>query len=189
MALEEAKYQILLKDGNYEIREYQSYLLAEVRLEGDMEDVGSQAFRPLFSYITGANTSQSKIAMTAPVSQESGRDKIKMTTPVSQERDQDQWLISFMMPAHYTLENIPLPEDPKVTIRRVPSRQMAVIRYSGFWSESNYMQHKTQLEGWINAQKLLPAGEPILARFNSPMTPWFLRRNEVQIPVTPVNKP
>jgi len=189
MALEEAKYELVLKDGNFEIREYQSYLLAEVRLEGNMENVGSQAFRPLFSYITGANKSQTKIAMTAPVSQESGSETIKMTTPVSQERDKDQWLVSFMMPATYTLETIPLPEDPRVTIRMVPARQMAVIRYSGFWSESNYMQHKTKLETWLSTQKLTTAGDPILARFNAPFTPWFLRRNEIQIPLTTLSTP
>jgi len=184
MAIEEAKYNLVEKDGHFEIREYESYLLAEVKIEGSMEKAGSQAFRPLFNYISGTNRSQAKVAMTSPVSQEVASEKIKMTTPVSQERDQDSWAVSFMMPASFTLETIPIPEDPRVQIREVPARRVAVIRYSGFWSEKGYAENKAKLEAWIEAQDLVIAGSAIWARFNAPFTPWFLRRNEVQIPVT-----
>ncbi|MCF7824688.1 MAG: heme-binding protein [Candidatus Marinimicrobia bacterium] len=183
MAIEEAKYSVVQKDGQFEIRDYESYLLAEIDIEGSMEGASSMAFRPLFNYISGANRSQSKVAMTSPVSQEMANQKIKMTTPVSQEQNQGSWAISFMMPDHFTLETIPVPEDKRVRIREVPGRRVATIRYSGFWDEKGYSRHKTKLESWIAAQGLEPAGPAIWARFNAPYTPWFLRRNEVQIPV------
>ncbi|MBC8191654.1 MAG: heme-binding protein [Candidatus Marinimicrobia bacterium] len=183
MAIEEAKYTVVQKDGQFEIRDYESYLLAEINIEGSMEGASSMAFRPLFNYISGANRSQTKVSMTSPVSQEVGNEEIKMTTPVSQERNQNSWAISFMMPQHFTLETIPTPEDNRVQIREVSGRRVATIRYSGFWSEKGYSKHKAKLESWIAAQGLEPAGPAIWARFNAPFTPWFLRRNEVQIPV------
>ena len=183
MAIEEAKYKVVQQDGKFEIREYESYLLAEINIEGSLEDASSMAFGPLFNYISGANQSQSKVAMTSPVSQEIGNEKIDMTTPVSQERDQNTWAISFMMPHHFTLQTIPIPEDKRVRIREVTARRVVTIRYSGFWDEKGYSKHKAKLETWIAAQGLEAAGPAIWARFNAPYTPWFLRRNEVQIPV------
>jgi hypothetical protein len=60
---------------------------------------------------------------------------------------------------------------------------MAAVRYSGLWSEKNYRDHLIKLQTWTGSNRLNPIGEPILARYNSPLTPWFLRRNEVLIPV------
>lgn len=184
MAIEEAAYSVVKKDGSYELRHYDKYLLAETIIPGEMEDASSQAFRRLFNYISGENQSQTKVAMTAPVSQESSGEKISMTTPVSQERMDNAWAVSFMMPASYTESTIPSPNDPRVKIRAVPERKMAVIQYSGRWKRSHYLEHKQALEAWIAAEGLTITGEPIWARFNGPYTPWFMRRNEVQIPVT-----
>lgn len=184
MAIEQAKYQVVMKDGQFEIREYESYILAEVEIEGEMELASSQAFRPLFNYISGENRTQTKVAMTTPVSQEPLSEKISMTTPVSQERSENAWAVSFMMPADYTMNTIPIPTDPRVKLREVPGRQVATVKYSGRWTESGYQQHKQLLEAWIESKGLSMTGTAIWARFNAPYTPWFMRRNEVQIPVS-----
>lgn len=184
MAIEEAKYTVVKKDGVFELREYEDYILAETIISGDMENASRQAFRLLFNYIAGDNRSQTKVAMTAPVSQEASSEKISMTTPVSQERMGDSWAVSFMMPASFTEATIPTPNDPRVQLRSVPGRMMAVIRYSGTWSSDRYLQHKEDLENWIQSEGLKIEGEAIWARFNGPYTPWFMRRNEVQIPVS-----
>jgi len=189
MAIEEAKYTVVKKNDAIELRQYDAYILAETIIPGSMDDASSRAFRLLFNYISGANHSRAKVAMTAPVSQEAVGEKISMTTPVSQERMDDAWAVSFMMPANYTEATIPVPDDPRVQIRVVPAREMAVIRYSGRWSQSQYMKHKEVLEAWIEAEGMVITGEAIWARFNAPMTPWFLRRNEVQIPVKMVQTP
>jgi hypothetical protein len=57
--------------------------------------------------------------------------------------------------------------------------QIAVIRYSGLWSESNYTEHLDKLKAVLQAEKLVWAAEPVYARYNAPFTPWFLRRNEI----------
>ena len=183
MAIEEATYNVLKKDNHFEIRDYAPHILAETIVEGDLEEAGNKAFNRLFRYISGDNRSRDKVAMTAPVSQEPMGDKIKMTAPVGQQSVQGKWAVSFMMPASYTLETLPEPEDPKVTLRQVPARRMAAVRYSGFWSEKNYLRYKLALESWIHERGLKMAGDPIWARYNPPFTPWFLRRNEILIPL------
>jgi hypothetical protein len=60
---------------------------------------------------------------------------------------------------------------------------MAAIIYSGSWSRERYEKHRALLETFIQQRKWVPLGEPVLARYNSPFTLWFLRRNEVLVPV------
>lgn len=183
MAIEEAKYKVLEKDNRFEIRDYAPHILAETIVEGDLEEAGNKAFNRLFRYISGDNRSRKKVAMTAPVSQQPMGEKIKMTAPVGQRRVQEKWAVSFMMPASYTIKTLPEPEDPNVTLRQVPARRMAAVRYSGFWSEKRYLRYKLELESWIQERGLTAVGDPIWARYNPPFTLWFLRRNEILIPV------
>ena len=183
MAIEEAKYKVLEKDKKFEIRDYAPHILAEIIVEGDLEEAGNKAFNRLFRYISGDNRSRKKVAMTAPVSQQPMGEKIKMTAPVGQRRVQEKWAVSFMMPASYTLKTLPEPEDPDITLRQVPARRMAAVRYSGFWSEKRYIRYKLELDSWIHNRNLTIVGDPIWARYNPPFTPWFLRRNEILIPV------
>jgi effector-binding domain-containing protein len=183
MAIEEAAYKVLKKEDRFEIRDYAPHILAETVVEGGLEEAGNNAFNRLFRYISGENRSREKVAMTAPVSQEPMGEKITMMAPVGQRRVQEKWAVSFMMPASYTLETLPEPEDPKVTLRQVPARRMAAVRYSGFWSEKNYLRYKLELESWIREKGLTILGDPLWARYNPPFTPWFLRRNEILIPI------
>ena len=182
-AIEEAAYKVINVDGKFEIRDYTTHILAETVVEGDFKEAGNAAFKRLFRYISGDNRSRDRVAMTAPVSQVSTGEKIKMTAPVGQQRLQEKWTVSFMMPASYTLKTLPEPEDPKVTLRQVPARRIAAVRYSGFWSEQNYLRYKLELESWIKEKGFASVGDPIWARYNPPFTPWFLRRNEILIPI------
>ena len=181
MAVEEAEYRVSLKQDAFEIREYAPSVVAEVIVNGSFKDASSAAFRKLFNYISGDNTSRDKIAMTAPVSQESEPEKIAMTTPVGQRASGQGWAVSFMMPASYTIETIPVPDDPAVVLREVPANRAAAIRYSGGWSEERYEKHLILLQEWIEQNKLEAAGEPVWARYNAPFTPWFMRRNEILV--------
>lgn len=183
MATEEAPYTVLKTDGVFELREYPPQILAEIIVEGELEDAGNKAFRPLFRYISGDNKSRGKIAMTAPVSQEQKGEKISMTAPVSQQSIQGKWAVSFMMPASYTMETLPTPDDSNIKLRQVPARRVAVVRYSGFWSEEKYLLQKEKLEKWIKDNRFTVTGDPVWARYNPPITLWFMRRNEILIPV------
>ncbi len=183
MAIEEAPFTVVKASGIFEVRDYEPHILAETLVDGTLEDAGNKAFRRLFNYISGANRSRSSIAMTAPVSQESSGEKITMTAPVSQQPSAGKWAVSFMMPASYTLATLPVPDDNSITLRQVPARRMAAVRYSGTWSEKNYLEYKERLENWIRENGFKISGEPLWARYNPPFTLWFLRRNEILIPI------
>jgi len=185
MAVEEAEYRVSLQQAKFEVREYSPSMVAEVVVKGGFEDASSAAFRKLFNYISGGNTRRNKIAMTAPVSQQPEAQKIAMTSPVGQRAAGQEWAVSFMMPASYTVDTIPVPDDPAVVLREVPAHRAAAIRYSGGWSKARYEKHLALLEGWIEQNKLKAAGEPVWARYNAPFTPWFMRRNEILITLMP----
>lgn len=189
MAVEEAKYSVIRADNGFELREYEPHILAETTVDGAFEDAGSEAFDRLFKYISGNNRQQQKVAMTSPVGQEPASEKIAMTSPVGQQQRDGKWVVSFMMPASFTLETTPEPKDPTVSIRQVPARLMAAVRYSGFWSEENYRNHLAELQDWMTNNRLTQSGEPVWARYNPPFTPWFMRRNEILVPVTSDDNP
>jgi hypothetical protein len=182
-AVEEAEYSVLQKDGAMELRAYAASIVAETTVDADFEDAGNRAFRKLFRYIDGDNVAQQEIAMTAPVSQAPVSEKIAMTAPVAQRPAASGWVVSFMMPASYTMNTIPQPSDPAVQLRAVPAFRAAVIRYSGFWSEERYDEHLRELRSWIAGQGLEIAGDPVWARYDPPFKPWFMRRNEILVPV------
>ena len=183
MGIEEAKYKVVSKENNFEIRDYSPQIIAETIIEDNLENAGNKAFNTLFKYIQGNNKVRNKIAMTAPVSQQAATEKIKMTAPVEQKPVKGGWAVSFTMPASYTMETIPEPNDPKVKIRQNPACRMAAVRYSGRWTEQLYKSNLKKLDDWVNEKGYIPNGEPVWARYNPPFTLWFLRRNEILIPV------
>jgi hypothetical protein len=183
MAVEEAKYTVSLKTEALEIRQYEATIIAEVIVNDSFDDASNSAFRKLFKYISGSNSSRSKIAMTAPVIQEPKAEKIAMTAPVGQRATEQGFAVSFMMPASYTMETIPLPVDASIVLREIPAHSAAAIRYSGTWSEKKYEKHLVLLQNWIEQNNLESTGQPLWARYNAPFIPWFMRRNEILIPI------
>ncbi len=182
-SVEQARYAVEVADGAFELRRYEPRVVAETRVTGDFEDVGNVAFRRLAGYIGGANRAKTSIAMTAPVTQEAG-ERIAMTAPVTQQSDGESYRIAFVMPASYTLDRLPEPNDASIALREEPARGVAAIRYRGTWSQARYERHLGELRAWIAAQGLVPTGAPpVWARYDPPFMPWFLRRNEVLIEV------
>lgn len=198
MAVEEAHFDVVEEDDRFQIRDYAPQIVAEVTVEGDFSKAGNRAFRPLFNYISGDNTAQQKIAMTTPVSQERARradeqdrvdsgEKIAMTTPVGQRPSGNGWAVSFMMPAEYSMDTIPRPDNPTVSLRQIPAHRMASVQFSGRWSEGKYQSELESLQQWVRKRGLEVIGEPVFARYNGPLTPWFLRRNEILLEVSAQN--
>jgi hypothetical protein len=183
MAIEIAKYTVLEKEDGFEIRKYDPQIVAETFVEGDLEKAGNEGFRRLYAYISGENTKKQSISMTAPVSQETGSKKIAMTAPVNQEKKDNRWRITFLIPAEYTLETLPEPNDTRVRLTEESGRLMVAVKYSGTWSEEGYEENKALLEEYIQKRGLIKTGAPVWARYDPPFMPWFLRRNEVLIPI------
>ena len=183
MAAEEAEYKVKRQEGQIELRDYASAIVAETLVNDHFEDASKQAFKALFAYISGKNRAEDKIDMISPVSQEARSEKIAMTSPAGQRAAGDSWAVSFMMPAGLALETLPQPLDPSVILREMPAYRAATIRYSGRWTEENYQQNLAELKEWMRQNGLEASAEPVWARYNPPFTPWFMRRNEILIAV------
>jgi len=183
VGIEKLQYDVVQKDDSFEIRQYDPYLVAETLVSADFKDAGNMAFNRLFDYISGANQSAEKIAMTAPVNQQPVSEKIAMTAPVTQQAAGDQYAVRFVMPDKYTLQTLPQPTNEQVVVKEVGGYRAAVVRYSGTWSQTRYEAKKAALEQWMQQQGLTAVGDPIWARYDPPFQLWFLRRNEVIIPV------
>jgi SOUL heme-binding protein len=189
MANEQPRYEVLRSYDGFELRRYMSYIVAETTVTGDFDNVGNTAFRILAGYISGKNRKNEAIAMTTPVNQtpaEDAGEKIAMTAPVTQtpqEHAKDTYVFSFMMPSKYTLDTLPRPADARIHLRQMEGRLMAARTYSGTWAIHRYKQNEASLLQALQAEGLRPVGAPIFARYNSPFTLWFLRRNEVLVEV------
>ena len=172
-ALEEPTYEIVGKidhpEGAIEIRRYAPMTVARTRITGKFSRAGHQAFPRLGGYIFGANARNEKIEMTAPVSQ--AKDNA------------DGYWISFVMPRSWSLQTLPSPRDNSVELIDVPARTMAVAMYRGGWSSKRYARHESRLLDAIASSHWLTYGEPEWARYNPPMWPSFLKRNEIMLPV------
>lgn len=178
-ATEEPEYQVVRALADIEIRQYAPYTVAEVVVEGPASEAGSQAFPILAGYIFGKNKGERKFAMTAPVTQSAAPAKMEMTAPVTQSATPGGFLVQFVLPKGVTVAGAPEPLDARVKLRAVSPYQVAVIRYSGLWSDANYSEHLQELQAGLRAAGLAWTGEPVYSRYNAPFTPWFLRRNEI----------
>ncbi|RPH39285.1 MAG: heme-binding protein [Burkholderiales bacterium] len=186
MAIEEPDYEVLrrLDAPDVELRRYAPYVVAQVRIDGASADrADSDGFRTLAGYIFGKNKGERRLEMTAPVTREAEPVKLEMTAPVTRSADASGFVVQFVLPKGVTLATAPEPNDPRVQLREVPASVVAVIRYSGFWSQSNYDEHLERLQAALRDAKIGWTGEPTLSRYNGPMTPWFLRRNEIWLRV------
>lgn len=182
-AIEEPDYDVIRKLDNVEVRQYAPYVVAEVVLNATADEAGKQAFPILAGYIFGKNKGEKKFAMTAPVTQSATPVKMEMTAPVTHAAVPGGMLVQFVLPKGVTLASAPEPLDPRVQLRLVPASQWAAIRYSGTWSQSNYEEHLALLRAALDKAHVATHGEPVLARYNPPFTPWFLRRNEIWLAV------
>lgn len=164
-------YEVIKNYGDFELRSYPTYLLAQVQIRGDFVTAGNSAFNPLLQYITGKNANKAQMAMTSPVLQNSV--------------EPDHHLVSFVLPVGVTRGIAPAPADDRVHLVEVEAHQAVARRFSGGWNFDRFLQNADELEdavteairgGWLAGEMV---GDPYFARYNSPFTPWFMRRNEV----------
>lgn len=159
--IEQPSYEVLERDGDVEVRRYEGFNVAEIRKALPDMDGG---FNDLFRYISGENSEGLKISMTAPVFNEVGEEALST---------------AFVMPARFDLGALPLPSDNRIEIRRMEGGVFGAIRFSGFWSEEKFLKMSGRLRLWIEAKGYALKSEALIARYNPPFTPPFLRRNEV----------
>ena len=170
IAIEEPVYQVekAWEAEQIEIRAYAPRIMAVTGMNEDSDS----GFRVLAGYIFGGNAEEQKIAMTAPVQQTMAGEKE----------------MAFMMPAEYTLKDLPQPEDQRVSFREAPAYTAAVIQFNGWASAEKADENWQQLQRFLIAEGIDITGEPTLNQYNPPWTLPFMRRNEIIVPVAfPLN--
>jgi len=185
-AIEEPTYSVIETSGPYELRAYESKIIAEVEVSGTMKQASNRGFKMIAGYIFGGNTSQQgtsqKISMTTPVTMEpTGSEKISMTAPVTMQQGNGQWRMHFVMPSKYTMQTLPTPNNDAVTLRQIPKQNYAVIRFSGLTGPQKVANMTASLSHWLKTKNITPKGKPELSRYDPPWTLPFFRRNEVMV--------
>ena len=203
VGVELPKYEVISKSARgYEVRRYHECVAAEVVVERGSQHKGSDGFRALAGYI-GAfgkpqNTAREAIKMTAPVvtqSLDSG-EKIAMTAPVvtaetkNEDGEEGYWM-QFIMPSKWTMETLPEPTNPSVRLTEIPERYLVALYFSGRTNNEMVKRMEAKLLEDIKADGLevKEGSKPVLARYNDPFTPGFLRTNEIWIQINPPPAP
>lgn len=179
------EYTVVETKQDYEIRRYDSFIVAETRREGSHSEAMSDGFNELFRYISGDNASTSKISMTAPVLRSPGDqgDRIPMTAPVLRQGEGSSSVIAFVMPPGSTLEELPRPKSPSVKLRVVAPHKVAVITFSGYATEEAIAEQTAMLLNALQRDAVTIRSAPRIALYNPPWTPPFMRRNEVMVDI------
>ncbi len=181
---EEPRHTVEGTGNGLQIRHYEPRIAAQTVVSDTEEGARNKGFRRLAGYIFGANHANSKIAMTAPVSQERG-ERIAMTAPVAQEAGPDgTWVIRFFMPAKWTLDTLPAPNDKDVELVTAPAETFAVLRFTGDRGPSAIASRTKELLRLLDDTEFQKAGAPVAWFYDPPWTVPCLRRNEVAVPVT-----
>lgn len=183
MAVEEPKYEVVDMRMGFEMRRYAPYLVAETRVTGTWGKVGGEASGILRDYLSGANARGESIERTAPVIQApepAGATARAAAIPGADDSPRT-YTFAFVMPAKYSMQTLPRPNDARVTLREVPARLVAARRFTGVWSPENLQQNQYVLLESIELAGQKAVGIPVFARYDSGLTPWFMRRNEVQV--------
>ena len=167
-----------------EIRRYRPRIAAQTVVDADEEEARQEGFRRLARYIFGGNGGKKRVAMTAPVSQSpAGSQKIAMTAPVSSTPGNDGWVVRFFMPAEWTMDTLPEPDDDRVTLTEVPAETVAVLRFSGGRGRGDVQPQIAALTEALRAEGIEMLGEPMTWFYDPPWTLAPLRRNEVVVAV------
>ncbi|WP_081283421.1 SOUL family heme-binding protein [Mycobacterium asiaticum] len=170
---EEPAYRTESLTRAVEIRRYDARSAAETTVAAAEESARKVGFRRLARYIFGANGSHQKIAMTAPVAQQSARDN---------------WVIRFFMPADKTLEGLPEPDDGEIRLVAVPPQTIAVRRFAGNAGPHEVARQTDKLVQTLKEFGFEMTDTPAAWFYDPPWTLPPLRRNEIAVPVAPADQ-
>lgn len=165
---ESQAYKVIQTEKEFEIRYYPTATMAMITSDvKSYKELGSTGFRKLAGYIFGGNKDQKQIAMTSPVHMNIGDSVSTM---------------SFVMPAGYNKDNLPIPNNSDVTISTSPDEYVAAIQFGGFSSNENIKQHTAILENALKENHISYYGHFRYLGYNPPYQ-LFGRRNEVIVSI------
>lgn len=177
--LEEPSFAVIEEHDGYEIRQYDSYIVAQTAVAGSFDVALKAGFRNIADYIFGNNTTKTSIAMTAPILEQKS-EKIAMTVPViASDPTAAERTVAFVLPSKYTLETLPVPNNEAVKLREVPAYKAAVSRFTGYATEKRIATKKETLVATLTEAGVTMLDTPQVAQYNPPLSFPFTRRNEI----------
>jgi hypothetical protein len=166
------EFKVVKSYDGFELREYLPCSIAEVKVSADYSSAGSVAFRSLFGYISQGNKRSEKIAMTAPV----------ISAQKAEKSADDEWFVSFVMPAGSTKADMPDPNDPRVVLRQLDAETCIAASFRGKASAELATKKVVELRALAVKEKIALSDETRICRFDPPFKPGFLQYNEIVIP-------
>jgi hypothetical protein len=155
--------------GDLELRRYPARIEACARVDDTLLDRAiDHGFGRLACYACGANQ---------------GSELIARMIPILTAVDDGYYTVSFVMPPDRTLDELPQPTHPGVTLRKIPARRIAALRFRGHVTRESVAAHEHVLLQQLVDAGLSAQGSVSLAAFDSPATLPCLRRNELWIEV------
>lgn len=172
---EEPDYRPLETDGDYQIREYPAMTVAETVVEGARREALDEGHRILADYLSARSRDGEELPMMNPVIQDSG-DPMASDPPMFDDELEGAWRTRFIMPT--SRDDLP-GSPPGVELVDIAARKVAVVSFSGRWTDRRLAEQEGRLRGWLAKRGEKSDAEPEFAFYNSPMIPGPLRRNEV----------
>ena len=166
------EFRVIRTYSDFEVREYQPCVIAEVKVSAQYSKAASSAFGSLFNYISKGNKASEKIAMTAPV----------IAAQRADGHDSDEWYVSFVMPSGSTFGHLPHPNDPQVNLRELDSEMCVALSFRGNATEELSEKKIRTLRAAAAKVNISLSGETRICRFDPPFKPGFIQYNEIVIP-------
>ncbi len=167
---EELPYTLIRKEGDFELRHYDEFTLAQTFVRGTYEEASDVAFKRLANFIFGKN---------------SGNLTTSMTTPVFLDKETDGWTMSFYIPKEVEWLS---PNDPTVKVEKHPAKDVVAYRYSGTQTVEAMEKAKAELLKFVDEQKIKAISDVWWAQFDQPMSIPMTKRNEAIVKISPQNQ-
>ena len=171
---EQPSYKVILEQDKFSIRDYSEVIVVETEVVASRRDATSEAFRKLFRYISGNNEANFEISMTSPVAQ----------TLTNQDGEiGENWAVRLFLPRSLSEENIPKPSETGVAVVKLKAQKYGSVSFKGTQNDKKVSENLAKLEAFIAENDYEVSGPPVYAFYDPPFIPWFLRDNEILLPV------
>lgn len=182
----EPHYKKIIDEKHVEVRRYQSYLVAKIKIESESEIRNREsAYMRLLNYLLGKNSRRQKIEAVTPLIQEDVTSHVSALLKLSSDYNTQirSFQISAILPEYARFEDAPLPLDPDIRIERVKPHLTAVLKFSGLTGWRKRERLAKYLSLWMRDRGYTAASAPRIAKYNPPFTLPFFRKNEIHIDV------
>ena len=170
MAIENPSHELIKDHLDFEIRKYDSTIVATTLIKDNYSQATRTGFRRIANYIFGGNSEGMSIAMTAPVITNAPNEK-------------SRYEISFFMPSEHSINQLPSPDFGNISLKTIKLGTVAVLKFGGWATEARASRFKKKLEELIENNGYKVEGEYFVAQYNSPWAIPPFRKNEILVKI------